>query len=78
MVTEKREMFTLQFTTKTSLKVLIIFGSKLRLLKKEKGLHYNLCTTKTSMPFQYFWTCRLLKRSTRGKVSFKSKIEITP
>jgi hypothetical protein len=35
MVTEKREMFTLQFTTKTSLKVLIIFGSKLRLLKKE-------------------------------------------
>ena len=42
MVTEKREMFTLQFTRKTSLQLLIIFGSELRLLKREKGLHYNL------------------------------------
>ena len=39
MVTEKTEMFILQFTTKTSLPLLIIFGSK---LKREKGLHYNV------------------------------------
>ena len=43
MVAEKREMFTLQFTIyKNVTESLIIFGSKLRLLKIEKGLHYSL------------------------------------
>ena len=44
MVTEKTEMFILQFTTKTSLPLLIIFGSK---LKRKKGLHYNLLQKRT-------------------------------
>ena len=74
MVTEKRKMFTLQFTTKTSLKVLISLGSKLRLLKKEKGLHYNLLQKRQCL-FSIFGLVGYLKDQLEEKLVLNLRLK---
>ena len=67
-------MFTLQFTTKTSLKVLIIFGSKLRLLKKEKGLHYKILQKRQCL-FSIFGLVGYLKDQLEEKLVLNLRLK---
>ena len=73
MVTEKKEMFTLlQFTTKMWLQLLIIFGSKLRPLKR--GLHYNLLQKRQCL-FSIFGLVGYLKDQLEEKLVLNLRLK---